>query len=176
MATCPDGALAIEAKWTEPRYETVAKRLTKKNSKGEDPRPFVEGWLELLQPHATKPLHLDDFADCVYQLVHRAASACGAGKRPHLAYLHFSAPGVRSGASSGQYEKDLAAVHTLLGHPTGFPFFVVDLPIEPTAAFRRIQDLKKGQAATGQQVRAALLADTLFEFGEPQVMRIAASR
>jgi hypothetical protein len=178
MVLSDENALAIEAKWTEPRYETVATRLARAGLNGKDPeeltkgsREFVTGWLELLQPYSTKPLRLDDFAGCVYQIVHRAASACAMGKAPMLAYLHFMSMGA-GGASSEQYLGDLAQVHALLGSPHGFPFYLVDLPLQPTRAFDAIRHLKKGVPETGQAVKAALLASELFEFGKPQVRRI----
>lgn len=171
MVLFDHAALAIEAKWTEPRYETVVTRLTRKDPNGRDSKEFVGGWLELLQPHATKPLRLEDFASCVYQVVHRAASACGLGRAPSLAHLHFT-PTLPSAATSAQYLSDFSDVHALLGNPERFPFFVVDLPMQPTTAFRAIEQLKKGDAATGRIVRAALLTDVLFEYGEPQIHRI----
>jgi hypothetical protein len=175
MAISATYALAIEAKWTEPRYESVAARLKRKDSNGGS-REFVEGWLELLQPHSTRALNLDNVATCVYQVLHRSASACGLdGRSPRLAYLHFT-PALPSAATSAQYLSDLSDVHSLLGNPDRFPFFLVELPLLPTAAFRRIEGLKKGEVATGSMVREVLLSDVLFEFGEPQVRRIVAGR
>jgi hypothetical protein len=174
MVTTDKHALAIEAKWTEPRYETMAKRLRRANSNADDSRAFIEGWLEFLQPFATTPLHLDDFSETVYQVVHRSASACSLGLQPVLAYLHFSTPTPTGGATCTQYIRDLTAVHELLGSPDRFPFFVIDLPLEPTPAFLEIQGLKKGQATTGQAVRSALRAGVLFKFGEPRVHRVGA--
>jgi uncharacterized protein DUF6946 len=173
MVLFDKGALAIEAKWTEPRYETVATRLARKDSKERDSKEFVGGWLDLLRPHATNPLRLEDFATCVYQVLHRAASACGLGRTPSLAYLHFT-PTVKSAATSAQYVNDLSQVHALLGNPRDFPFFVIDVPMEETLAFRAIRSLKKGVVETGRAVRAALLATELFEFGEPHMRRIGA--
>ncbi len=168
-------ALAIEAKWTEPRYETVATRLKRNDSSGRDSREYVGGWVELLQPHATTALDLDGFGDMVYQMLHRSASACGVPNRlPRLAYLHFSSMPHR-GAALAQYKEDLEGFHSLLGSPERFPFFLIDLPLLPTAAFHEIENLKKGQASTGEAVRQALLTKVLFDFGEPQVRRIAVS-
>jgi len=174
MVLFDQGALAIEAKWTEPRYKTVASRLTRKDSKGRDSKEFVGGWLELLQPHATTPLRLEDFAACVYQVVHRAASACGLGRAPSLAYLHFTPAMPKSAATSAQYLSDLSHLHALLGNPRDFPFFLIDVPIQQTRAFHAIEHLKKGVADTGRAVRSALLAGELFEFGEPHMRRIGA--
>jgi hypothetical protein len=164
-------ALAIEAKWTEPRYETVAARLSRKDSDSRDSKEFVGGWLELLQPHATKALYLDDFSTCVYQVVHRAASACALGRAPSLAYLHF-VPATKGAATSEQYLNDLSQVHALLGSPADFPFYFIELSMQPTKAFQAIEHLKKGDAKTGRMVRSALLASALFTFGEPSVRQI----
>jgi hypothetical protein len=168
-------ALAIEAKWTEPRYETVAARLSRQDSNGRDSKEFVGGWLELLQRHATKTLRLDNFSGCVYQVVHRAASACGVDRAPSLAYLHF-VPATKGAATSAQYLNDLSQVHALLGSPADFPFFLIELPMQRTRAFEAIEHLKKGDAETGRVVRSALLESALFSFGEPSVRRIGPAR
>ena len=175
-------ALAIEAKWTEPRYPSVIARLEPpKNMTNEGARQgetrrrksFVQGWLTLMETYVGGSLGVDDFGECVYQVVHRAGSACGMGKPPALAYLHFSAPHEqRNSASSDDYRSDLAAVHARLGSPADFPFFVVDLPMQPTGAFKAISGLKKGARETGRAVRNALRNGVLFDFGEPTVVRI----
>ncbi|MGI9043943.1 MAG: hypothetical protein ACR2GK_07425 [Gemmatimonadaceae bacterium] len=130
MVTSPTRVLAIEAKWTEPRYPVVRKRLARtsphanKLVQSQDlarNRAFITGWLDHMRPVATIPLDLDGFQDCVYQMVHRAASACGAcegGRTPALAYLHFSADSLPRCASRitqmPQYLEDLRALHQLL--------------------------------------------------------------
>ncbi len=180
-------ALAIEAKWTEPRYPTVGerlKRLPRLSTRGRTfskaeyqafQRNFVAGWLELLAPHACTTLALDAFGRAVYQTVHRAASACGVAKRPTLVYLHF-VPALGSlaagAATTEQYAADLHHLHALLGHPSGFPFYVVELPLEPTVAFDGVRDLPKRASGTERAVRKALVAVALFRFGDPRVIRI----
>lgn len=179
MVLSGSAALAVEAKWTEPRYPTVGTRL-KRKAKGksaeeseENAKNVLNGWLELLQPHATKPLRLEEFSDAVYQVVHRAASACAMSRAPSLAYLHFE-PSFRSGAATAeQYRIDLARVHHQLGDPPDFPFHFVEIPIFPTSAFRDIEHLRKGTPETDRAVRSALLADRLFDFGNPKIETIS---
>ncbi len=67
-------SLAIEAKWTEPRCEIV--RDWKKGSNPHNRQDVLSGWLSLLQKQAKSQLDPDDFSDVVYQMLHRAASAC----------------------------------------------------------------------------------------------------
>lgn len=169
MVLFGQSALAIEAKWTEPRNETVAARLGRRDSRGQGSEEFVRGWLDLIQPHATKTLRLEDFSDCVYQVVHRAASACGAAATPALLYLVFSTEG---GPRKHFYLDDLTLVYQALGQPARFPFLIAHVELKPTAAFKAIERLKKGEAATGRRVRQALLSDILFEFGAPTVTAI----
>jgi hypothetical protein len=173
-------AVALEAKWTEPRYETVAVRLRREPMRPSEvaistaewrkqQEEHLDGWLELIRPHAAKRLCLADASEAVYQMVHRAASACCTSGLPKLIYLHFAPEPTGNAASTAQYRRDLTSLHSLLGSPTGFPFYLVELPLQPTAAFERIKDLKKGLSSTQQTVRSALLTSKLFEFGHPTI-------
>jgi hypothetical protein len=75
MAKGNGATLAIEFKWTEPRYKTVAEWLGKDGG-SVNKRAVLEGWLDLLRPHAKKDLRAEAFSGVVYQMLHRAASAC----------------------------------------------------------------------------------------------------
>lgn len=167
---------AVEAKWTEPRYETVAKRLSKPEKDGADPRVTLNSWLRHLQPFATRPLQTEAFADVVYQVLHRAASACAVataqGLRPELVYLHFHPSPCQNSATTAQYISDLADLHDRMGNPTGFVFRVVELPLQPTEAFEKIKDANKKIPATAARVVEALCHGPLFTFGAPTSERI----
>lgn len=167
---------AVEAKWTEPRYETVAKRIGKPEPDGSDPRKTIDGWLKHLQPYATRELRVDDCLDVVYQVLHRAASACAVAtanhSKPHLVYLHFHPSANANSATIEQYVSDLSQLHTLLGHPAGMKFTVVEMPLTPTAAFDAIKGLDKRAAESSAQVKAALCSDPLFTFGQPVFTQI----
>lgn len=185
MLIAGDTAIAIEAKWTEPRYETVAQRLkgrVEKLAREEPPRStdherdqtaVVNGWLSLLQRQCGREISIAEMSDVVYQIVHRAASACALSRAPRLAYLHFTPSPLRSSASGTQYLADLKQVYGKLGSPTEFPFFLVELPIEPTPAFSAIQNLPKGAPGTDQKVREAICTTRLFDFGTPHIQRVA---
>ena len=167
---------AVEAKWTEPRYETVEKRIRKPESDGSDPRTTVDGWLKHLQPFATRDLGVDDFVDVVYQVLHRAASACAVATanqlQPHLVYLHFHPSPLPSSATTSQYVSDLRDLHALLGNPGGVKFTVVEMPLKLNAAFEIIKDLDKKAIETAAQVKAALCSGPLFTFGKPRITQI----
>ncbi len=165
---------AVEAKWTEGRDpQTIAKRISKPESDGADPRVTVTGWLAYLQPLTPHPLRLDDFRDIIYQMVHRAASAAyAAGQRnakPELVYLHFVPSPDKASASTEHYIGELTRLHERLGRPKDFLFRVVQMPLTYTPAFLAIKDLDKHSPASRQRVREALCHGRLFTFGEPSI-------
>jgi hypothetical protein len=185
MVLCGGSALAIEAKWTEPRYEMVAKRLAGRIAKliDKDPghakeheasqRAVIDGWLRLLGTNSKKPLSIEGVGDVVYQMIHRAASACSMSRFPSLVYIHFEPTPAKGAASTSQYRADLQNLHRLLGGPGEFPFYLVKLPLRLSEAFMEIQSLRKGSPETDLRVRKAIGSARLFEFGEPHVERIS---
>jgi hypothetical protein len=170
MVISGKSSLAIEAKWTEPRYDTISRWL---NRKGLNAQNVLDGWLGLLQEYAQCPLQQAAFSNAVYQVVHRAASACKAGKIPTLAYLVFKSSRDPKTADIQTIRDDLTRLSCLLGSPEQFPFYLVEVQLTPTDAFAAIASLPKGKEATEQQVRAALHgSDPLFSFEKPCVTRV----
>lgn len=166
-------ALAVEAKWTEPRYEPVEEWLSAGSNRSNRESVF-NGWLSLIQKHASKTLDIGAFKDAVYQMVHRAASACATGSKPGLAYLAFKySPPAPKAATSQQIHDDLKHLKDLLGNPAGFPFYLIEVYITPTDAFKAIELLSKGQDTTVLKVQDALSGDKpLFSFDKFCVTKI----
>jgi hypothetical protein len=167
MALTESCAVAVETKWTEPRGAAVGdfQKLSTNKQK------VLEGWLQLLGRHATSPLGAGDFSDAIYQVLHRAASACHSERTPCVVYLHFHRTAEKPQHPT-YYFNDLTTLYDLLGRPSGCPFWLVELPLEPTGAFKRIEGLKKGTDETDAKVRAALIDSRLFDFGEPVIRSI----
>ena len=169
---------AVEAKWTEPRYETVAKRISKPEADGVDPKITVEGWLQHFRPFTSRDLKIDDFQNVVYQTLHRAASACAVATahklRPELVYLHFHPSPRKDSATTEQYVSDLTDLHNILGgNPADLTFRVIEMPLMHNQWFETIKDLNKSSPATSKLVLEALCEQSLFNFGSlsTQVIR-----
>lgn len=166
-----DVSLAIEAKWTEPKGKTVEAWYPTVDS--ENGPLVLDGWLELIQPHANRPLHRADFSAAINQMVHRAASACDAGKKPILAFLLFKPSHDPQTATPLTILNDLAHLWCLLGKPATFPFYLVQVRVEYTEAYNRIAGLQKASKETAQTVKQALVHDsTLFKFSEASILNI----
>ena len=167
MVIAGDTALAVEAKWTEPSYKIVQDWLPTVDPVN---GPVVlGGWLGLLQAHATHRLDPVAFNLITYQMVHRAASACEAGREPILAYLLFFPSPKPQTATSEEIGNQLSALRALLGHTTSFPFFLVEIHLTPTALF----DALVVQQAEAEDVQAAIAGDqSLFAFEKYSVQSI----
>ncbi|MEI7828001.1 MAG: hypothetical protein WCI87_09485 [Euryarchaeota archaeon] len=172
MVISGESSLAVEAKWTEPRYTTVGEWL-EKGSNPHNRSDVLNGWLILLQKHAMHELRIEDFSGAVYQMVHRAASSCAAGKMPKLAYLVFKPSPDPKTADIQTIRSDLKYMWTLLGRPGEFPFYLIEVQLSPTAVFDAIASLPKGNESTAQQVSTALLgSDRLFSFEKYCMTRV----
>ena len=165
MIISDDFSLAIEAKWTEPRYKIVSEWI-KEGSNPPNRCDVLTGWLGLLQRHAQRTLQVTDFSDAVYQMVHRAASACAVGGHPRMAYLVFEPSPDPKTADIPSLLDDLAHLSSLLDRPDGFPLFLIEMHLSPTPAFDVIAKLPKGNEATGKAVQDALCNERLFNFSE----------
>ncbi|MHC1729807.1 MAG: hypothetical protein AB9866_28020 [Syntrophobacteraceae bacterium] len=164
-------ALAIEAKWSEPRYQVVRDWLLEGNDP-ENRRQVLEGWLDLLQSKATWDLRIEAFSKAVYQMVHRASSACCQAEHPQLAYLQFSPLPDGQEPELEAHLADLHHLHRLLGRPPGFPFHLIEFQIRPTAAFHRMEGLPQGVPETADSVKEALHKGGLFEFEQCRLWTI----
>lgn len=178
MITRGDRSWAVEAKWTEPRYPTVQEwiaecendRIPAKEAKRrrENRQAVANGWLEYIRARGIRAPDLEACHQVVYQMLHRAASACATGSRPALVYVVFTRSTTES-RHAGFYADDLKTFHALLGHPAGFPFFVARVPLKETDAFAAIRNLQKRKPETSVEVMRALSTQQLFIFEEPDV-------
>jgi hypothetical protein len=185
MVLGKSAAVAVEAKWTEAAYESIAVRLARrtklrKNDLSAEALAMdrkhqeaeVGAWLRKLQPLVIEPLTTIGMADVVYQVIHRAASVICTGLSPSLLYLHFHDAEVRSGANASIYKMDLGRLYKMLGRPCGFRFFVATQPIERTAVFRTIEGLSRTQFSTRAAVCEAIKAGPLFNYGAPSLEQV----
>lgn len=77
--------IAIEAKRTEPKYETVEKWLKDIPNR----KLVLEGWLSKINSQVQLKIKINDVLYLPYQLIHRVASACSDGKKAHVLYIGF---------------------------------------------------------------------------------------
>lgn len=161
-----DVAVAVEAKFTEPRYESVETWLAaaRTPNRGE----VLEGWIRAIEGRTETKIDRDVVRTVPYQLIHRTASVCCVSRRkPVVVYQVF-------GDSPGPYyTKDLRRLGAAMPEPRGVSFYVVATAFQPTTTYARlVARWDAGERDMGADVRDGLVAGPLLEFAEPVAIPI----
>lgn len=162
LVSTPTQAIAIEAKSTEPAYQTVDAWL---GGRGEDSNRgrVLRGWLGVIREAAGVALTPADVADVTYQLIHRTASACHV--RAEWRAVVYQGFGLRTPEREA-YVEQIRRLYALLGRPPQLRFFVFDCPIHPTAAYADLRTRwAAGERHLAGAVRDGLVRGALLEHG-----------
>jgi hypothetical protein len=158
MVLSEDAAIAIEAKYTELQYESVASWL---GGEPTDNRLAVlDGWLRLINRRTASALSQESVLDLPYQLVHRAASACFPTKaKSALVYLVFG------GDPATHYSKHLAQLASLLADRSRLSIRLLRCSLTGSDIHReQVTRWKNGERTLAASVRKALAAAPVFVF------------
>ena len=118
------------------------------------------------------------FHGAIYQMIHRAASATEAGRNPSVAYFCFKMKSLPKVAKIEKVVKQLTELWNLLGQPSTFPFFVVEIEIKATEVYEKMQREAKTKSMKElpESVISALQGkQPLFEFSPKPIIRIDGS-
>jgi len=167
MVRSRSASVAIEAKWTEPEYQTVARW----SATVQEPRPVIAHWLKRLHPFANPP-GFDGVSDLIYQMLHRCASACDPEREiAAMVYQVFT----DSEHRAEPYEKSLKKFVETIRPTRRLRVRLIEVPMKKTPQYhiierdlaqRRLRD--QGFIAS-PVVRRAVARDELFDFFEPVV-------
>jgi len=163
-------SLAIEAKWTEPRGQTVKAWQNEKKDR-DNSELVLQSWLELIQAHTDEKPLPEDLSDVIYQTLHRAASACSEGAQPTLAYLVFRKKNTKEKEC---FRENLVNFWNRLGKPAGFPFYYIEIEMIPTKKHNDLdKDLPENSTAKVLAVLEVMKSsEKLFDFKSPSIQRI----
>ena len=143
-------AVAVEAKFTEPRYETVAEWL--------GPAPtdnrvkVLRGWLQYIHEATGRELSFDEVRRLPYQVVHRTASVCAIARPARaVVYQVYSTP------IPGYYEQDLGELFDLLAPAGKLSGWVHGCTVAPSPEYRALMEQwEQGKRALQAEVRDLL--------------------
>ena len=168
MVTSPSARIAIEAKWTEPRYLTVADWAGTSRNKAH----VRNHWLALIG--RITPFRDGTSIDAlVYQMLHRTASACASQpQRAIVLYQVFD-----DGRHRVDYASDLTALASALEPSPRLDFWLQTIRLARAEDYRSVE---REIAMTPRHrvpalIRRAVATAQLFEFGESAFRRISAS-
>ncbi len=164
MCLTDDYAVAVEGKWTEPRYERVARWQTKGSA--EHRKIVLQHWLACIEPFACDKPGVDAVSQAIYQMVHRTASACVAAGSKRTACVVYQCFG-ESDEPKHRVESDLKLWKKIIRPSERLRFFVLDVRLKRTGRFQELNTYNRaccGRADFANQLRDELVADSLFEF------------
>jgi hypothetical protein len=164
-------AVAVEGKWSEPRYPEVKDWLNE--SKYSNTHKVLEHWLGLIGRKTNQSLPSPSFGGIVYQMLHRTASVCSLpAPAVHVVYHCFGLDHKKAKS----YAADLSALNSLLGKPANLRFFLLTTPLSKTEMFylleEEVGDLRRVDEADAaeEKVRTRLKQGGLFEFGDSKIV------
>jgi hypothetical protein len=161
MIIASSAAVAIEAKLTEPRYQTAGDWL--RDPPGPNRSEVLEGWLHLIRDATGTALSVRDVTGLPYQLIHRTASVCSV-LRPIRAVVYQ----VFEEGLPEPYVRNLAKLWGQLGRSTAISFHVLSCPLYSLPTHDDlVKRWKQRNHPVGDALRTALLTGTLFSFGKP---------
>jgi hypothetical protein len=160
MIVGDESAVAVEAKFTEPRYESVATWLSPTPTTNR--ADVLEGWIRAIEAATARPVDRDLLRSLPYQLIHRTASVCCVRRQRRIVvYQIFGEP------PEPYYEEDLRALARAIGDSRHVEFFVVHTSFSPESAHERLlADWDAGERHMDADVRKALIAGPLLKFGD----------
>ncbi len=169
LITTEDHTIAVEAKYTEPHYETVAQWLNVPSA--ENRRLVLDGWLNVIRKATgRKSLSAKDVSECTYQMVHRTASACfPRDLESAVVYLCFSTTQeIQQG-----YQKRLSRLSDIIGGGLlTVEFLLITINIKPKPQYEDLQKAwQDGNRDLSSAVKQGLRNDTLMDFDTPFLTR-----
>jgi hypothetical protein len=166
MVIADVAAVAIEAKYTEPRYETVAEWLGATPS--ENRKAVLGGWLTAINRAVRGEVLIDHVRDLPYQMIHRTASVCCID-RPMRIVLYQ----VFGEHAAPHYEDDLRRLATILKPAANLQFWLQVCPLHRSPQMMDIEERwKAGARDVAESVRPTLLASAAFKHGVIRFARL----
>lgn len=168
--------MAVEAKHTEPKYESVETWLGDPPS--ENKNKVLTGWLELINNATSSSLKIDDVLPITYQCIHRTASACMPmkeknGVKRYIVYQYF----IDKDKHTDLYEDDLTMLRELTANSNLTPALLVcKMNIEKSPTYKTLtNEWDKAKRKTGldfsDKVKSGLSQDGFIAFEEPTLWK-----
>lgn len=162
-------AMAIEAKYTEPEYESVNSWLRKPCEPNR--LDVLNGWLTLINSATAREVKVNDVLELPYQLIHRSASACHL-QRPSRAVVYL----IFGETVAEHYINHAKRLDAVLNASNALPIFVLSCPVSALPQYHNVVQLwNAGQRKLSENVRQVLADGPAFTFGELRVSYVSPS-
>ena len=164
--------IAVEGKWHEPGYETVAKW----REKGKDPdhrQSVVDRWADHIKPFSSLSGTAWDpiWDECVYQMLHRTASACAVATETRAERVRVVYQTFKPSKESVDYAGELKKLWEVIQPDERLELWLQVVPLKdhPTAQYQRETSklLALAKDKKPKFVRDVIEKGGLFSFDTP---------
>jgi len=164
MIITENSSIAIEAKSTEPKYETIEKWLGNSDNK----KLVLDWWLQLIELKTGVKVEQQKIKDLPYQLIHRTASACYSKKKhTSVIYLGFDI----TNNMINYYTYCLNKISKILSNKIDFYFITYNL--QKYEEQQRLENLwKSGERDLSSDIINCLKSNNLMDFKLLQIIKI----
>jgi hypothetical protein len=160
MFVSQPAAIAIEAKSTEPQYDTVEEWL-KKGTDIKNRRSVARHWLDIIEKLTRLHINEGVVSLLIYQMIHRLASLCSVAASRHvMVYQVFEFEG-----HNVDHETPLRSLRAVLDPQRAIEMYLHTVHMRRSRVFFKIRDLMATKSENDRPhiVRRALREGKLFD-------------
>lgn len=164
MISWDNVCVGVEAKYTEPHYETVADWIDQGNNTS-NRRAVLAGWCDLIKQRTGCDIQPSAIPDLTYQMLHRLASVCARPEsRVFILYQVFN-PG---NDNKNYYRTEMRKLMTAIGSVQNVRFLLSWVAIVPSDDYQHLlAQWEKDKHKCRFDVVAGLVAGSLMHFESP---------
>lgn len=170
MISWDDTCVGIEAKYTEPPYETVNKWLIEGKDR-QNREAVLSGWCNMISRVTEKGMSILSVGDVTYQMIHRIASTCSRYEsQKNVIYQVFSP----SAETLNYYHTHLNRIRAIMGPTQSLKLFLWVIDIVPSDKYAQmINEWQRNRLLKYQvEVIGGLLEGNLMTFREGRFEKI----
>lgn len=155
--------IAIEAKYTEPRYQVVADWLCE-GSHPENRKQVLVGWCGLIADVTGRKCDQESLSEVTYQMIHRVASVCSRPeKQRHVVYQVFDP----TPEKVAYHRQELVKLKSLLAIGSAIGLHVGAVDIAPSSLYSAlVNEWRKDRKPCKAGVLDGLEGGTLMSCGQ----------
>lgn len=160
MISWTDVCIAVEAKYTEPPYQTVKDWLGE-GSNQDNRKNVLGGWCKLIRQVTGKGIDLSSLTSATYQMIHRIASACAKPEQHKYVLYQVFDP---TDDKLNYYRTELLKTRRLLGIGSSICLYVMGVIIHPSKVYvGLLEEWQVKKTPCRRRVISGLIMDSLME-------------
>ncbi len=164
MISWNDVSVGVEAKYTEPHYETVADWI-RQGKDASNRHAVLEGWLGLIRQRTGEEVLMSDVPGLTYQMIHRLASVCSRPESQRIVLYQVFNPDQEK---KDYYRTELGKLMAAVGRPKALRILLSWVTFTPSPDYQHLlTQWEKHKRPCRYDIIAGLVSGNLMTFKTP---------